>query len=54
VAEAITDAYPVPLKRVGIADRFAETGPYLALLDRYGMSVDHVLAAARAAVALKR
>ena len=37
-----------------IADRFAETGPYLALLDRYGMSVDHVLAAARAAVALKR
>jgi transketolase len=54
VAEAITDAYPVPLKRVGIADRFAETGPYLALLNRYGMSVDDVLAAARAAVALKR
>jgi transketolase len=54
VAEAITDTFPVPLKRVGIADRFAETGPYLALLDRYGMSVDHVLAAARAAVALKR
>jgi transketolase len=54
VAEAITDAYPVPQKRVGIADRFAETDPYLALLDRYGTSVDHVLAAVRAAVALKR
>ena len=35
-------------------DRFTETGPYLAILDRYGMSVDHVLAAARAAVALKK
>jgi transketolase len=54
VAEVITDAYPVPLKRVGVADRFTETGPYRAILDRYGLSVDHVLAAARAAVALKR
>ena len=54
VAEVITDAYPVPLKRVGVLDRFTETGPYLAILDRYGMSVDHVLAAARAAVALKK
>jgi transketolase len=54
VAEVIADAYPVPLKRVGVADRFAETGPYRAILDRYGLSVDHVLAAARAAVALKR
>jgi transketolase len=54
VAEAITDAYPVPLKRAGLADRFAETGPYHAILDRYGMSVAHVVAAARAAVALKK
>jgi len=54
VAETITDACPVPLKRVGVADRFAETGPYHAILDRYGMSVDHVVAAAKAVVALKR
>ncbi len=47
VAEAVTDHYPVPLKRVGIADRFAETGPYDALLDRYGMAVNDVLQAAR-------
>ncbi|NIM55734.1 MAG: transketolase family protein, partial [Pseudomonas stutzeri] len=39
VAEAVTDAYPVPIKRLGIADRFAETGPYFEMLDRYGMSV---------------
>jgi transketolase len=54
VAEAITDAYPVPLKRAGVPDRFTETGPYHAILDRYGMSVAHVVAATRAAVALKK
>ena len=54
VAETISDACPVPLKRVGVADRFTETGPYHAILDRYGMSVAHVVAAARAAVALKK
>jgi transketolase len=54
VAETISDACPVPLKRVGVADRFTETGPYHAILDRYGLSVAHVVAAARAAVALKK
>ena len=53
VAETITDACPVPLKRVGVPDRFTETGPYHAILDRYGLSIAHVVAAARAAVALK-
>ena len=54
VAETISDACPVPLKRVGVADRFTETGPYHAILDRYGLSVAHVVAAAKAAVALKK
>ena len=44
VAETISDACPVPLERVGVADRFTETGPYLAILDRYGLSVAHVVA----------
>lgn len=54
VAEAVTDAYPVPVKRLGIADRFAETGPYFEILDRYGMSVDNIATAARQAVAAKK
>jgi transketolase len=54
VAEVITDGCPVPLKRVGIADRFAETGPYEAILDRYGMSAGHIVAAARQALAAKK
>lgn len=54
VAEAVTDNYPVPVKRVGIADRFAETGPYLPMLDRYGMSVTDIVTAARQAMAAKK
>ena len=50
VAEAVADAYPVPVKRVGINDRFAETGPYAELLDRYGMAIEDIVGAARQAV----
>jgi transketolase len=50
VAEAVSDAYPVPVKRVGIADRFAETGPYFEMLDRYGMSVEDIVNAAQQAM----
>lgn len=53
VAEVVADDCPVPVKRVGLADRFAETGPYQALLDRYGMAVTDVVNAARAALRAK-
>jgi transketolase len=54
VAETIADAYPVPLKRVGLPDCFAETGPYAAILDRYGMAIDDILAAARQAISARK
>ena len=53
VAEVVADACPVPVKRVGLNDRFAETGPYQDLLDRYGMSVEDIVGAARQAVDAK-
>lgn len=53
VAEVIAESCPVPLARVGIPDTFAETGPYLELLDRYGMSVADIVRAAHKALALK-
>ena len=53
VAEVVTDQYPVTLKRVGINDKFAETGPYDAILDRYGMAVDDIISAAKQAIAAK-
>lgn len=54
VAELLSDAYPIPVKRVGIHDKFAESGPYPDLLDRYGLSVDNIVTAAKAAIALKK
>jgi transketolase len=54
VAEAVTEAFPVPVKRVGLADCFAETGPYFELLDRSGMSVEDIATAARQALAAKK
>jgi len=53
VAEAVSAVCPAPIVRVGIADRFAETGPYFELLDRYGMSVADIVTAALHAVAIK-
>jgi transketolase len=53
VAEAVSAVCPVPVIRVGIADRFAESGPYFELLDRYGMSVADIVSAARQAVTVK-
>jgi transketolase len=54
VAEALCEAAPVPLRRVGITDRFAsDCGPYFELVDRFGMSVEDIKAAARAAIASK-
>lgn len=53
VAEVVSQEHPVPVRRVGIADQFAETGPYDALLDRYGMSISSIIAAAHQVVAAK-
>jgi transketolase len=53
VAEILSESCPVPLQRVGVHDTFAETGPYDALLDRYGMAVADIVAAAQRAVEAK-
>jgi transketolase len=53
VAEHLSETYPVPIERVGIADRFAESGPYADLLDKYGMSVKGIVEAATRAMARK-
>ena len=53
VAELLAGEAPVPVVRVGLPDTFAETGPYEALLDRYGMSVEHIVSAAKRAIALR-
>lgn len=47
VAETLGEAYPVPVRRVGIRDIFGESGPNDLLLDKYGLTAHHVATAAR-------
>jgi transketolase len=53
VCEAVCAARPVPVLRVGIPDRFGESGPYDEILRRTGITADRVAARAREAVAMK-
>ena len=53
VAEVLVETVPVPMARVGIPDCFAESGDYLELLDRYGLSIADIVAAAKGVLARK-
>jgi transketolase len=54
VLEALAEDCPVPVVRVGIQDRFTETGPYFPMLDRLGLGVSDIVAAAHRAIKLRR
>jgi len=54
VAELLVEHAPAPMTRIGVRDTFAESGPYLSLLEKYGMSAAHIAAAVREVVARKR
>ncbi|NLJ24425.1 MAG: transketolase family protein [Firmicutes bacterium] len=45
VAEVLTLDYPVPQGRIALRDTFAESGPYEKLLEKYGLSTDHIVQA---------
>ncbi|HHP7234891.1 MAG TPA: transketolase family protein [Desulfobacterales bacterium] len=45
VAEVLVENRPTPMKRVGVADTFAESGPYLEVIDKYGLTARHIVAA---------
>jgi transketolase len=50
IAEHLSGVMPVPIQRVGVQDQFAETGPYDAILEEYGLAVDHIVTAALSAI----
>jgi transketolase len=54
VAEALGDACPVPLRRVGIRDEFGTSGPLEELFPLYGLTAGAVCEAARLAIKAKR
>jgi len=47
IAEELSRHCPVRIDRLGIDDRFAESGEYMALLEKYGLSSGHIEARAR-------
>lgn len=54
VAEALVEGEPAPMERLGVADTFAESGPYGELMDKYGLSVEAIVSASERAMARKR
>lgn len=54
VAMAVAQGHPVPVGFVNLGDRFAESGAPEALMEKYGLTAENVLAAARSLLAVKR
>ena len=48
VAELLAERHPVPLKRLGVEDRFGQSGTPEELLAHYGLDAHHIEEAARA------
>jgi transketolase len=47
VAEVLVEKHPIPMKRVGVGNNFAESGPYLEVIDKYGLSFRHIVKAVK-------
>ena len=54
VAEVLVENEPVPMQRIGVQNTFTESGPYLALLKKYGMSAQHIADAVEKVIARKK
>ncbi len=44
VAETLAEAAPTPMKRIGVMDSFGESGPAVALLEKYGLDAKGITA----------
>ena len=53
VARTLALHRPTPMEQVGVADRFGESGPWQALLERFDLTSAAVAAAAKRAIARK-
>jgi transketolase len=53
VAEVLVEHHPIPMKRIGVRDLFAESGPYPEIIAKYGMSAQHIAQAVEVVIARK-
>jgi transketolase len=54
IARIVASTHPVPMRFVGLADTYTESGDPEDLLEKYGLTAEHIAAAAREAIAAKR
>ena len=53
-AQALATTVPVPMEFVGVEDRYGESGTSIEVMELMGLTAEHIVAAARAAIARKR
>ena len=54
VAEVVAGNYPVPVKMVGIADKFGKSGKPQPLMEMYGLTVGNIAEKAKEAIKMKK
>ena len=54
VCEALAESCPVPVLRVGVEDKFGQSGQVPELLEIYGLTAENIAAKARLAVSMKK
>ncbi|MFH0966028.1 MAG: transketolase family protein [Planctomycetota bacterium] len=47
VAEVLAERHPAPLRRIGVRDHFGESGDIEAVLTKFAMNTEHIVAAAK-------
>ncbi len=53
VAEVLGENYPIPMQRIGIKDILNEAGTDQELLNKFGMSHEHIIEAVKNVIARK-
>ncbi|MGN1168862.1 MAG: transketolase family protein, partial [Acutalibacteraceae bacterium] len=54
VAEVVCESCPVPVMRVGVEDTFGSSGPAVEMLKIYGLTAEHIVEKAKAALSAKK
>ena len=54
VCEALSGEYPVPVRRIGVQDRFGKSGTVPALLQEYGLTAAHIAEEVKIAIGMKK
>ncbi len=53
ICEYLSGIYPVPIQRIGVPDRFGESGQQDELYRKYGLTADDIISAAKKVISMK-